>query len=863
MTLIGYQPYFDMKILRLVEESCSSIRLSNAIRIAKLLPIETVGEYLNAGDDAKKRFMILQNLGRKSANELDKLIQNFVRQSRRLQPTTEFMAPVTAAPPLPVVRERLIELFRFDLFPDVFLSSGIKKRLQTCLLEESSRPLSEVLSTWQSSCAALLGRQNIGRKSIVDLSALALGHIRKRLHEFGFTVDEITAAIPVVLMGELPNAEVSKTLKARLDGLKACPPSNDEPGPDTLVDVVSWALALLDERERDVLMRRYGHPDQESETLEAISLTYNLTRERIRQIESKALQKLSVRNIKRRFDTAFSSEKEFLSTRLHRGESYLSNDMVSRAFQSLPASDRIAADLLYKDRESLLVEIAVRWGDGWIFPPLALDMLNYVSEQLHTKSKFIPFPNSLEEIAESLPFEYVMATLNLTMNLSTFEGYVAKKSFGARLKRTIRLHRKLCESKCPLETKELVARYHKSFPNDLCSIRDTIIVMCAAPHLFVELQDGIWAAIGDTSQQQVSQSDESAGTVEDLVRDLNEPSAQTIRAGLRSILSQRGPLRFVDLRSEAIDLLGQNHTHSIGPILLTSGTFVRPLPGVYALENQLPELRSITFNPPAFLLNEEQTRWLAMARYAGEPFGSFSMWQPEAEYALCRWGEHNADPILWQSLLKVSSIDLWPVSDRERGHWHNLKVRRGIYGLTAPMRYPIRQLWPPLPRLLAAMYVVQVRDGLNWIVINRILKRRIDAHTAPALLGILCLLGIISPPAHWQMFHGKCEDPHQLIDALSHELRRTGSLTWESDIGRKLIAKLSAHTDLPQDAWLNADLIRELRAVAEVGLVDSLPVDADDDAVSFEKLLEEVARQKRLEAIREDVSDAVDDDGKN
>ena len=51
-------------------------------------------------------------------------------------------------------------------------------------------------------------------------------------------------------------------------------------------------LDTLDDRSKDVLIRRFGLNGQEPMTLEEIGEIYNVTRERIRQIESKALRKL-------------------------------------------------------------------------------------------------------------------------------------------------------------------------------------------------------------------------------------------------------------------------------------------------------------------------------------------------------------------------------------------------------------------------------------------------------------------------------------------------------------------------------------------------------------------------------------------
>jgi RNA polymerase primary sigma factor len=57
---------------------------------------------------------------------------------------------------------------------------------------------------------------------------------------------------------------------------------------DRLKDV----LSTLTEREQQVLNLRFGLADGYSRTLEEVGKQFNVTRERIRQIEAKALRKL-------------------------------------------------------------------------------------------------------------------------------------------------------------------------------------------------------------------------------------------------------------------------------------------------------------------------------------------------------------------------------------------------------------------------------------------------------------------------------------------------------------------------------------------------------------------------------------------
>ena len=59
-----------------------------------------------------------------------------------------------------------------------------------------------------------------------------------------------------------------------------------------LGEQVSWALSSLTPREDRVIRMRFGIGTQTDHTLEEVGKQFNVTRERIRQIEAKALRKL-------------------------------------------------------------------------------------------------------------------------------------------------------------------------------------------------------------------------------------------------------------------------------------------------------------------------------------------------------------------------------------------------------------------------------------------------------------------------------------------------------------------------------------------------------------------------------------------
>lgn len=55
---------------------------------------------------------------------------------------------------------------------------------------------------------------------------------------------------------------------------------------------IESVLHTLNPRERDVMRLRYGFVDGKPKTLEEVGVIFQVTRERIRQIENKALRKL-------------------------------------------------------------------------------------------------------------------------------------------------------------------------------------------------------------------------------------------------------------------------------------------------------------------------------------------------------------------------------------------------------------------------------------------------------------------------------------------------------------------------------------------------------------------------------------------
>jgi len=80
-----------------------------------------------------------------------------------------------------------------------------------------------------------------------------------------------------------------------------------------IIEVSEYFLNSLDKRQKDILERRFGLKGGKRETLEAIGADFNITRERIRQIERKALEKIKKQVDKNLFQNVSTKIKNFLN----------------------------------------------------------------------------------------------------------------------------------------------------------------------------------------------------------------------------------------------------------------------------------------------------------------------------------------------------------------------------------------------------------------------------------------------------------------------------------------------------------------------------------------------------------------------
>jgi len=148
------------------------------------------------------------------------------------------------------------------------------------------------------------------------------GIARQTLQRTGTEADAATLAVEM----DIPEERIIKILNIAQEPVsletlegdikdESLMPQFDAMAQENLAGVVKEILDSIDPREAEVLRMRFGIGMDDDHTLEEVGQQYNVTRERIRQIEAKALRKLKHPARSAKLET-FISEKTREAIRL-------------------------------------------------------------------------------------------------------------------------------------------------------------------------------------------------------------------------------------------------------------------------------------------------------------------------------------------------------------------------------------------------------------------------------------------------------------------------------------------------------------------------------------------------------------------
>ena len=780
----------EYKLLNLVEEGDVSVRLRNSIvgaEAAGSLPFETIGDYVNAGSNAHTILVrSVQNFGRKSARELEELVGAIIRNDD--QPKSKIQPRNFPTSERAAILELLGDQTVAKIARDELFSARLANILN--LPPIANMRFADFIDQFPSSIATMLRQPNCGRKSADEFRQFCRQFISMRLLQAGYCNPDPIAAW---MIGGPPPDSALSFARATSGGNKAGVKRTDPFAPpqhESLVDRLEWLLSELKLREQKILRRRNGIGQERCETLEEIGTDLSVTRERIRQIEAKSLERIRVRVRRAPIAKLIQAEGPKVWKTLSLGAQFLTKkELYERRLTLLPHV-RLALDIEARSIESLLDQVAHPMPHGWLTRDVNSADVFAAAESLSIASKGL-LPQALSALVGENGVPAARLAAILIQDQPVCQDYFMPPRVGARLTRLVRLHTLLASNIETLQLEQLVQRYRSVFKDDRCSERDAEIVMDAAPHLFLEIEEGSWSALG-----QAGAPPPPLVEAETPIAPRPEESG-TIAFALQSTLVQRGPTRLIDLLDDATEILPDGRSvNSIGPILLTRRElFVRVLPGVYALPEHNLENTEAAAETRSVIYNDVQARLYTISRYAGEPRHIFPFWSDAFEFGICRWAQHSGGPGILESLLAIAVIDDWPIEQNAREEWYHQQQKEGRYELGVSLRHAAAYELPGLDRVFAACRLAASTGHFNWVAGNRLTGRKIDSHGGAGLVALLLRLGAVDEITcdgyRWQRPHRTTPVAAVIADRLEEAFCREGAdADWTSSIGCELIEQL-------------------------------------------------------------------------
>jgi RNA polymerase primary sigma factor len=174
---------------------------------------------------------------------------------------------------------------RFSTYASYWIKQSIKRALvNTAKTIRIPAYMVELLAKWRRASARL--QEELGRSPSQEEIARSLGLPKKKLNIIKKAIRVYNSA------PQTEQAENGWSLDEMLMDAHTKSPDHEMVEADDL-NHVRDLLAKMDQREAAVLRMRFGLGDEQPRTLKEIGERLGLTRERVRQIETEALSKLS------------------------------------------------------------------------------------------------------------------------------------------------------------------------------------------------------------------------------------------------------------------------------------------------------------------------------------------------------------------------------------------------------------------------------------------------------------------------------------------------------------------------------------------------------------------------------------------
>lgn len=597
--------------------------------------------------------------------------------------------------------------------------------------------------------------------------------------------------------------------------------------PVSPLERIGEAVRSLGEEQAQVLELLYGFGGRPSSIPEEVSRVLGCPLEAVAEMETAAVRRLRHPKTFKSIVQALDASIDAIWHALAGSDHLLFKSELQASFgERLPGELRVAIQVRHGTIQPWLAEHTCDTSKAWYRGEYSCEeVLNAISrvEGIHHE---ISLPTPLQFVSRFLGMDLPLLILAVKLAdfSSIYKGYLSKSSLGIRFARVIDIHR-LFASRYRQDFATLgqvVEDYRLFCPQDQLDPESAETALSIKPHLFISLGDMGWSAIGlpteDLSYLNCGAPPTPPESDGRILRHLKPPDSEAPPPDpldlIRQILAG-GPCHVSEISrsfaQKASDAYGIKTLHDF---LNASWDFVPIAPEIYALREHLDDPATLR-NALPLLFTIHQCRIYIVSRHAGEPMENYPLWSLVTEERLCRWVEGQKARKIFASILAIAEPQSWDAPQATRDLWTFKKQCLGQhYRLALEPKKSVWQQRPRLQELFAAAVCARRLGYINWLRINHIVRPQLyeqlyDQDAAP-ILALLAGLQVVAPADHWQKAHPYRPDAEPLLEMLSQELQKTGSLLWEDEIGSELMEDIESNCQEADLGWVHRDQVMKL-----------------------------------------------------
>jgi hypothetical protein len=531
---------------------------------------------------------------------------------------------------------------------------------------------------------------------------------------------------------------------------------------DQLEEVIPkvFNLARLSEKERRVLVDRYGLDGGRPKTLEEVGRHFEVTRERVRQVQQKAHDKVTrskeLSGLLTRWLNAIKPELLARLSADHPG--FIKERSQTELMAEMGGWAGILVELVFEDIDAWLQTVAERTASGWVYGEVTSDRLNRARASIGEYFRESSVPVPLVVVARDTGLSQGIIQIAIAHGAAWSIGeFISGRKLRAKEERVLAAHAKTRTLSSPLLHRKIMpqllypggdcADLSASTVNHDVGCMPTMMLPCGSVHIlrikpdWESANEDVFPVVTARPVREFGEEfvDSEEGALDE--QSLYEFGMQVIRS--------RKLWRVNDFQAALVKESKGRFAATSAAALLISNRVHRFAPGLWGSADAKVEASDYEA-----LLRPDDCELYVEARRAQSELCEFPMWNPEMEFRWCRWARDQKEhENLYQSLLSIAHPDDWPCPEPIRDQWKDRKKKLGRYRLAHAPHSALAQL-PVVPHeILAAVGAVMGRSGISWMDLNVVHGRILNSHRCAPYLALLVALEVLRPAPHWQEFH--------------------------------------------------------------------------------------------------------------